>query len=88
MGRKKKKKKKWTPGGDWRKEKVKGMPEITGVEKIPDDMMGVEEVRDYMSYEGIDALDFLPPDKIKDVKLRKLWEQAKEAIKEIRFYVY
>lgn len=82
----------YIPGGYWQhdeKGRPKGLPEILPPPPLSKGLLDNEEVKDYVTYEGVpDSIELIPTKKIKDKELRKLWGKAQMAISEVKAFVY
>ena len=76
--------------GAWILDKYKGMPEIEIPPPLPKGKLTVEEIRNYISFEGLGfcVQQYIDAGKIADVELAKLWVKTREKLKEIVEYVY
>jgi hypothetical protein len=77
--------------GSWIQDIDKGMPKIDMPEPLPDQptKLTTRELSYYIAYEGICYCIFAYIDstRIKDKKLAKMWQKAKEQLTEIVGYV-
>jgi hypothetical protein len=76
--------------GNWAKDKTKGLPEIVIPEPLIGTSLSNEEIKSYISYEGLGycLLTYIDAKKISDNKLKELWIDAKSKLKEIIQYLY
>jgi len=69
--------------------KRKDLPEIEPPAPLPSGKLTNKEIRDRLTYDGIDIINgLIHPNKIKDKKLSKLWSDARKSIQQIIQYVY
>jgi len=66
-----------------------GLPEIYPPEHGVSNGMTLDQVRDYVAYEGLGycLCSFIAADKIKDPTLKKLWAEARQAMKKVIVYL-
>jgi hypothetical protein len=75
--------------GEWVYDIDKGAHKIKRPGPLPP-MIDITYLREYITYYGLgDAIyAFVPPEKLKDKKLKDLWTRAREAMRAIHKYVY
>lgn len=71
--------------GDWIYDREKGMPKIYAPNELPRGKLSKEEIREYVSYEGLGfcIFEYIEPKKIEDAKLREKWNTTKKAMIEV-----
>jgi len=76
--------------GLWALDKSKGLPKIECPEPLPKGKLTVEQVQEYVMYEGLGfcIYEYIEPRKIQDAKLVKLWKEAQQAMQKIQEYIY
>ena len=76
--------------GGWVYEKVSGMPPIHKPPSLPSQSLTDEDLRRYIEYHGLGycVSTYIPPAKIGDKKLQKLWLVAKQALINIKEALY
>lgn len=76
------------PGG-WVLDKTKGMPDILSPDPLPSGPISASDVKDHVSYEGLGycIYGYIPAKRISDKQLRKLWEKARVAMREVVDYL-
>jgi len=87
---KKKKRPKNIHQGDWVYDMPKGMTKPDMPKPLPNKKLSIKDLKEYVAYEGIGYCisEYIPPTKIEDVELRKLWNSAKRDINKIVEYLY
>ena len=79
----------YIPGGTWRYDKVKGMPDVYPPPELSRGEVDTEEIKEYVIYEGVpDSVELIPAKKIKDKELRVLWKKAQAALSDVKRFVY
>lgn len=77
------------PGG-WVLDTGKDMPKIEPPKPLPRGQLDTEVVRENVSYGGLGycIYSFIPSDRIKDRRLRKLWKDARAAMQKVQEFLY
>jgi len=67
----------------------RGLPEISPPSHPVKPGLTNDQVRDYVTYEGLGycVCSFISPDKIKDMKLQELWVKAHRSLKDVVEYL-
>ena len=75
--------------GSWIYDKMVGMPSIDPPDDLPAGKLDLTYIRNAIIYEGLGfcIFHYINPEKIKDIKLKKLWAKAKEAMRKIIEYM-
>lgn len=76
------------PGG-WVLDKTKGMPDILPPEPLPPGLIDAAIVKEHVMYEGLGyaIYSFIPVERISDLQLRKLWQEARAAMQRVVEYL-
>jgi len=75
--------------GAWVADTVKGMPDIQPPEPLPKGPIDASTVKEIVSYEGLGytLYSYIPPERISDPQLRRLWKDGGEAMRRIVEYL-
>lgn len=74
--------------GQWVWERTQALPAIHPPEPLPDRQITTTELYDHITYEGLGHCLFcFSPEKLRGLRLRKLWKTAQEASKAIIIYL-
>jgi len=75
--------------GAWIVDKVKGMTLDMAPEPLPSELLDASAVKDLVGYEGLgfSIYTYIPADRISDLQLRKLWQEARTAMQEVVTYL-
>jgi hypothetical protein len=75
--------------GAWVADTVKGMPDISSPEPLPQGPLDAATVKEVVSYEGLGytVYTYIPPERIADSQLRKLWQEARTAMQRVVGYL-
>ncbi len=76
--------------GLWVADDRNGLPRIEPPESLPDGKISSVDLRDeQIAYHGLGfcIYSYIPPEKIEDIQLRKLWQKAQKAMREITKYL-
>lgn len=77
------------PGG-WVLDTYHDLPEISCPGPLPDGPVDADAIREHIQYEGLGfcVYHLIPPARVKDPALRKLWKSAREAMQRVTMYLY
>ncbi len=76
--------------GLWVADDRHGLPKIEPPEPLPDGKISAVDLRDeHIAYHGLGfcLYSYIPPEKIEDIQLRKLWQKAMKAMREVTKYL-
>ena len=76
--------------GLWVADDLKGLPVIEPPEPLPIGKLSSVDIRDeHIAYDGLGfcVYSYIPPEKIADVQLRKLWQRARRSMRDIVEYL-
>ena len=76
--------------GLWVADDRDGLPKIEPPEPLADGKISAVDLRDeQIAYHGLGfcIYSYIPPEKIEDIPLRKLWQRAQRAMREIVIYL-
>jgi hypothetical protein len=68
--------------GHWINDLPKGFSEAEQPESLPDRKLTLEELKDYIAYEGLGfcIYYYIEPSKIENKKVAKVWKEARESM--------
>lgn len=75
--------------GAWVADKMKGMPDILPPEPISSGPIDASTIKDVVSYEGLGfaIYSFISANRISDLRLQKLWREARAAMQKVEEYL-
>jgi len=76
--------------GAWVLDSYHGLPELSCPESLPPGKLDAETLKEQVQYEGLGFCIYhlVPPERVKDPKLQKLWKEAGDAMRGVINYLY